>query len=252
MLASYIVDGSCRTVFVVILVYKCKLTASPSLLALIEAQGGFGSHAGPWLRSPVPRGFSSSSPGTEWRNGCAKWRRGCAGRYLPATRRVPVAPLQQLNLKVSPAVLDHWRAQAAAQGVSIRDWLVSIAGPAAAPSGGPAAPDGLADRVAQLEAATAELREAVAQLEARPPRSPRPAADPPAAPVSPPADLSADGIETAALADRLGVKRGTLNNRINRLGGPAPGLVVDGWRCLGTRPPERGGPPRALWVPAGD
>jgi hypothetical protein len=171
-----------------------------------------------------------------------------AGRYLPATSRVPVAPLQQLNLKVSPAVLDHWRAQAAAQGVSIRDWLVSIAGPAATPSVGPAAPDALADRVARLEAATAELREAVAQLEARPPRSPRPAPAPAAAP----ADLPADGIETAALADRLGVKRGTLNNRINRLGGPAPGLVVDGWRCLGTRPPERGGPPRALWVPAGD
>lgn len=161
-----------------------------------------------------------------------------------------MAPLQQLNLKVPPAVLDHWRAQAAAQGVSVRDWLVSIAGPTAAPGPGPAAGDGLADRVAQLEAAAAELREAVAQLQqARPPRSPRPApAAPPVAPVPTPADLPADGIETAALAQLLGVKRGTFNARIARMGGAAPGLVVDGWRCLGLRTPERGGPPRALWV----
>lgn len=80
--------------------------------------------------------------------------------------RVPVAPLQQLNLKVPPAVLDHWRAQAAAQGLSVRDWLVSIAAPTAAPGPGPAGGDELADRVAQLEASVAELREAVAQLEA--------------------------------------------------------------------------------------
>ena len=77
-----------------------------------------------------------------------------------------MAPLQQLNLKVPPAVLDHWRAQAAAQGLSVRDWLVSIACPTAAPGPGPAGGDELADRVAQLEASVAELREAVAQLEA--------------------------------------------------------------------------------------
>jgi hypothetical protein len=166
--------------------------------------------------------------------------------------RVPVAPLQQLNLKVPPAVLDHWRAQAAAQGVSVRDWLVSIAGPTAPPGPGPAAGDGLADRVALLEATAAELRGAVAQLQqTRPPRSPSPApAGPLAAPVPVPADLPADGIETAALAQLLRMKRGTLNARIARMGGAAPGLVVDGWRCLGLRTPERGGPPRALWVPA--
>lgn len=163
-----------------------------------------------------------------------------------------MAPLQQLNLKVPPAVLDHWRAQAAAQGLSVRDWLVSIAGPAAAPVPRPAGGDLLADRVAQLEAAAAEFREAVAQLQAqgRPPRSPRPA--PAAAPPVPiPAGLPADGIETAALAQLLGMKRGTLNARIARSGGAAPGLVIDGWRCLGLRTPERGGPPRALWVPVG-
>lgn len=164
-----------------------------------------------------------------------------------------MAPLQQLNLKLPAPVLDHWRAQAAAHGLSVRDWLVSIAGPSAAPGPAPVAGDGLADRVALLEAAATELRDAVAQLQqTRPPRSPRRApAPPPAAPVPVPADLPADGIETAALAQLLGVKRGTFNARIARMGGAAPGLVVDGWRCLGLRTPERGGPPRALWVPVG-
>ncbi len=158
--------------------------------------------------------------------------------------------LVQINLKVSPAVAADWKAQAAAEGLSVRDWLVSVTTPTVpAPAGGP----GLVDRVAQLEAITAELRATLAQLQqARPPRSPRPvSAAPPAAPVPIPADLPADGIETAALAERLGVKRGTFNARIARMGGAAPGLVVDGWRCLGLRPPERGGPPRAVWVPAG-
>jgi hypothetical protein len=170
-----------------------------------------------------------------------------------ATRRVPVAPLQQINLKLPPAVLDHWRAQAAAQGLSVRDWLVSIAGPTAASGPAPAGGDGLADRVAQLEATATELREALDQLQqARPPRLPPPtSAAPPAAPVPPPAGLPADGIESAALADLLGVKRGTFNARVGRAGGAAPGLVVDGWRCLGLRTPARGGPPRALWVPVG-
>ena len=159
-------------------------------------------------------------------------------------------PLQQINLKIPPTVLDHWRAQAAAQGLSVRDWLVSITAPTAEAPAGPAGAAALADRVAALEAATAELREALGRLQPRPPRSPRPA--PPAAPPAPmPADLPADGIETAALADRLGVKRGTFNARIARLGGAAPGLVIDGWRCMGSRTPERGGPPRAVWVPAG-
>jgi hypothetical protein len=161
-----------------------------------------------------------------------------------------VTPLQQLNLKVSPAVLDHWRSQAAAQGLSVRDWLVSIAGPTAAPGPGLAGGEGLADRVALLEAATADLREAVAQLQqTRPPRSPRPPAEPPAAPVPSPADLPADGIETAALADLLGIKRGTLNARIGRKGGAVPGLEVDGWRCSGQAASGRGGPLRWLWVP---
>ena len=163
--------------------------------------------------------------------------------------------LQQINLKVSEAVAAHWRAQAAAQGLSVRDWLVSITAPTAEAPAGPAGAASLADRVAQLEAVTAELRGALAQLQARPAprptRSPRPApAAAPEAPAAVPAELPADGIETAALAQLLGVRRHTLNARIARAGGASPGLVIDGWRCTGLRPPERGGPPRAVWVPA--
>jgi len=46
------------------------------------------------------------------------------------------------------------------------------------------------------------------------------------------------------------MRRGTINARIGRAGGPAPGLELEGWRCLGIRTQERGGPARALWVPA--
>lgn len=166
-------------------------------------------------------------------------------------------PLQQINLKVPEQVAAHWRAQAAAAGVSVRDWLVSITAPTATAPAAPAAgADGpeLAERVALLEAATAELRDALALLQAgppRPPRSPRPAPAAPRAAAPPPADLPADGIETSALADLLGLKRGTFNARVLRAGGPHAGLVLDGWRCLGLQPADRGGPPRARWLPAG-
>ena len=159
-------------------------------------------------------------------------------------------PLAQLNLKLPPAVLAQWRALAADEGLSVRDWLLATLAPTSEPPAVPAAGAELADRLQALEATTAELAATVAQLQqARPPRSPRSA--PVAAPPVPiPADLPADGIETAALAQLLGKRRGTINGRISRAGGPAPGLVIDGWRCLGLRPPERGGPARALWVPA--
>lgn len=155
--------------------------------------------------------------------------------------------LAQLNLKLPPAVLAQWRALAAAEGLSVRDWLLATLAPTAEPPAGPAAGAGLADRLQALEAALPELAATVAQLQqARPPRSPRLAAPP----VPIPADLPADGIETAALAQLLGMRRGTINARIARAGGPAPGLELEGWRCLGLRPPERGGPARALWLPA--
>ena len=64
-------------------------------------------------------------------------------------------------------------------------------------------------------------------------------------------DLPAGGIETAALADLLNMRRGTLNARIARAGGAREGLELEGWRCIGLQVPDRGGPARARWEPAG-
>ncbi len=156
--------------------------------------------------------------------------------------------LQQLNLKLSPAVVADWKRRAAAEGLSVRDWLVASLSPAAEPPAGPAGGAELLERLQALEQTTAQLAEALALRPA--PRRPRPARATPAAPVPAPDDLPADAIQTAALADLLGLKRGALNNRISRAGGAREGLVILGWRCLGRTPAARGGPPQALWVPA--
>ena len=156
--------------------------------------------------------------------------------------------LAQLNLKIPPAVLERWREQARAAGHdSIRDWLLALtAAPAEACAELP-----LRDRVARLEQAVEALQQArpASRRVDAPPVAPRPAPAPAAAP--PAAPVPAGGIETAALADLLGIRRGTLNAQIARAGGAAPGLVLHGWRCLGQRVPDRGGPSRAVWEPAG-
>jgi hypothetical protein len=61
-------------------------------------------------------------------------------------------------------------------------------------------------------------------------------------------DITTDeAIPTAALADLLGITRGAINARIARAGGAAPGLVIEGWSCVGLAVPKRGGPAQALW-----
>jgi hypothetical protein len=145
--------------------------------------------------------------------------------------------LQQLNLKLPPEVLADWKQRAAADGLSVRDWLLATLAPAVA---APAA-DGLVARVEALEAA-------VARLAAAPRPLPPPA--PAVAPLAPTvAAVPADGIETGALAEVLGLRRKTLNARIARAGGARVGLTLQGWRCCGLARPARGGPPSALWVP---
>jgi hypothetical protein len=158
--------------------------------------------------------------------------------------------LEQINLKVPPRVASHWRSQAAANGLSVRDWLISATLPAASPPAPSAGLDlageviALSDRVARLEALA--LAAPVAPVAAEPP-PPRPA------PVAHPEGeaLPPGAIETAELAQLLGLKRPTLNTRITRAGGVRSGLELSGWRCLGLHAtPGRGSPPRALWVPA--
>lgn len=150
--------------------------------------------------------------------------------------------LAQLNLKLPPEVLAHWRAMAEARGLSVRDWLIAEVG--GAPAGAPS----LDERVADLEGRLSALEQRPAVVR----RLPRPAPSPAPLPVDLElGDLPAEGIETAALAALLGVKRGTFNARISRMGGPREGLEVDGWRCVAVRTPDRGGPARGLWVPTG-
>jgi len=169
-----------------------------------------------------------------------------------------VAPLQQINLKVPEAVAAHWRAQAAAHGLSVRDWLPSITAPPAEPQAGSGGAAGLADRVAQLEAVTADLGAQLAKLQAQDvaPRSPRPVVarrdvpQSPAAPRSAELPAPAGAIPTAELAERIGMKRTSLNERMRRMGGAREGLELEGWRCCGQVAPPAGGPPRWLWVPA--
>jgi hypothetical protein len=48
----------------------------------------------------------------------------------------------------------------------------------------------------------------------------------------------------------VGLKRGALNARVRRAGGAAPGLVIEGWCCVGLAVPEGGGPAQALWQQA--
>jgi hypothetical protein len=182
---------------------------------------------------------------------------GIEAGTVPATRWVPVAPLQQINLKVPEAVAAHWRAQAAAHGLSVRDWLLSITAPPADPQTGSAGAAGLADRVAQLEAVTADLGAQLAKLQAQgpTPRSTRPVAaakSAPAAAATRSAELPAPtgAIPTAELAQRIGMKRSSLNERLRRMGGAREGLEMEGWRCCGQVAPPAGGPPRWLWVPA--
>jgi hypothetical protein len=178
-----------------------------------------------------------------------------------------MAPLAQLNLKLPAEVADSWRAQAAAQGLSVRDWLLAQLEAPTAPAAGPAGGDGLADRLAQLEARTAELGEAVAQLEAQGPahRSPYRVAPSIArtggglspdqgSPIPPAGELPSPdgGITTAELADRTGTNRAAWNTWASKA---APGAVrshpqAGPWRLVGKCPAPNGGPARWLWAPA--
>lgn len=153
-------------------------------------------------------------------------------RYPPATRPVPV-PLQQLNLKLSPAVLADWKQRAAAKRLTIREWLLSELAPAAPP-----APDSLAERVAALEAAVLAL-EAVAARSAT--TTPSPSAVPSAA-----LEALPDGeqMEGRRLAELLGIAHTTLSAQARRQG---VGAQRDGWRFIGRSKTAGAGPDRHIW-----
>ena len=156
--------------------------------------------------------------------------------WLPG--RVPVAPPQQLNLKVPAAVLDYWRDQAAASGLSVRDWLVSIAGPAAAV----ADPDLLA-RVEALEAAVLKLRKAMPTI----PAPPSPSGALPSRRLT---LEEADGLRTTAqVAEALGITTQAVVSWMERQQGGrhgAVGMVWRGFRLLGMG--QLPGGQRPVWL----
>lgn len=187
---------------------------------------------------------------------------------VPLPDRVPVAPLAQLNLKLSPVVLADWRRRAreAGHGDSVRDWLVATLAPAAEPQAVPAGGSELLERLQALEATTAQLAAAVAQLQASPRRSPQrvsPSIPPPGeapspervSPATPTGDLPpppAGAVTTAELAERTGTNRAAWNNWAgsNRVGQVRHHPQAGPWRLVGQAPAPGGGPLRWLWVPA--
>jgi predicted DNA-binding protein len=179
---------------------------------------------------------------------------------------------RQLAIELPPELLQRLKAHAAASdrpvSALVRRWIE--AGLNRALEADAPAFDGtdLAQRVQALEAAVAAL-----QKQAAIPRSTRPTKPSPP-PASEPLELELDlgsskpnpsakgstipqmgdapegGITTAALAEALGMKRGSLNERLRRMGGAREGLELDGWRCCGQVAPLSGGPPRWVWEPA--
>jgi len=134
-----------------------------------------------------------------------------------------------LVLQAQTAAKKQGRTLAACVAMALEQWL-------AAPSSAPQEPvpsnrlEELERRLERLE----QLRQPLAK----------------AAPAAKPSTIvpaAGEAIPTAALADLLGIKRGAINARIARAGGAAPGLVIEGWSCIGTAVPKRGGPAQALW-----
>ena len=153
--------------------------------------------------------------------------------------------LQQLNLKLPPTVLALWRAQAAAEGLSVRDWLINVTGTPTAPQVAAAGDPGLADRVAALEAAIAALAGQVAALVPLP--------SPPVKAAAPEAMEALGGAHTTAqLADLTGTNRAAWNNwaRPDRIGQVRSHRTGGDWRLAGRAPAATGGPLRWLWEQA--
>jgi len=102
----------------------------------------------------------------------------------------------------------------------------------------------LAKRLEALEAERPAARPASPkQGTASPPKQ---GAAPSPSQAKPPA-IPGEAITTAELAELLGMKRNSLNERLRRTGGAQVGLVMEGWRCVGQSAPPEGGPLRWLW-----
>ena len=151
----------------------------------------------------------------------------------------------QLNIRLPVPLVAALKAQAQQQGIT----LTALVEQQLAGDSKPASSD-LATQLAAIEQRLVALEQG---RPASPPRvkpAPRPAELVTPKQVTPPAP-GRDPITTAELAELLAMRRGTLNARISRAGGPVVGQELNGWCCVALEVPSRGGPARALWEPVG-
>jgi hypothetical protein len=151
----------------------------------------------------------------------------------------------QLNLRLPVPLVAALKTQAQQQGIT----LTALVEQQLAGDSKPASSD-LATQLAAVEQRLLALEQQ--GRPASPTRvipAPRPAEEIPnrLLPATPPAIGCGAPITTAELAELLAMRRGTLNARISRAGGPVVGLELNGWRCVALEVPPRGGPARALW-----
>jgi len=154
---------------------------------------------------------------------------------------MPARIRSQLAIQLPPVLRAELRALATAQGRTVTALVLGWIRAGVA-SAAPSLADGPDPRLAALEAR-------VTALEARPVGSPLPpAATPSGPPVAPPAAALESGrLTTAQLAVHLGIKRGTLNARLNRRKGAEIGTTEAGWRCVDRVAAAQGGPPQWVW-----
>jgi hypothetical protein len=150
----------------------------------------------------------------------------------------------QLNIRLPVPLVAELKTKAQQQGIT----LTALVEQQLAGDSKPASSD-LATQLAAVEQRLLALEQQ--GRPASPKRvkpAPRPADLATPKQVAPPGTfLGAGPITTAELAELLAMRRGTLNARISRAGGPVVGQELNGWCCVALEVPSRGGPARALW-----
>ena len=147
----------------------------------------------------------------------------------------------QLNIRLPVPLVAELKAQAQQQGIT----LTALVEQQLAGDSKPASSD-LATQLAAIEQRLVALEQCRLASPTRVKPAPRPAELVPPKRVTPPRSSGAS-ITTAELAELLAMRRGTLNARISRAGGPVVGQELNGWCCVALEVPSRGGPARALW-----
>jgi hypothetical protein len=138
----------------------------------------------------------------------------------------------QLAINIPAPLLERLRAAAAERGVTysslVLQWIEAGLGADLDAS--------RSDLAARLDAVERRL-DALPASPTRVKPAPRPAE--PATPkrVAPPRS-SGGPITTAELAELLAMRRGTLNARISRAGGPVVGQELNGWCCVALEVPK--------------